>query len=61
MHMVHVSRACNFTRMYMRHSRWCAYLQGWTLLHYAVHKRNIEMARLLVDAGADVSAKDEKV
>lgn len=37
------------------------YLQEWTPLHYAVYRRSNDMARVLVDAGADVNAKDAKV
>ena len=32
---------------------------GWTTLHYAARGGHTELARLLLDRGADVNSKDE--
>ena len=32
---------------------------GWTPLHWAVQKENIQVVRLLLEHGADVNARDK--
>jgi ankyrin repeat protein len=34
-------------------------IQGWTLLHYVVHEKKIEVARLLLAHGADINARPD--
>ena len=38
---------------------WIRHQGGWTALHYAARGGHIEVARLLLDRGADVNSKNE--
>lgn len=68
-HCLHECTASGGLQAHVNGHAWCvgthvvihAYLQGWTPLHYAAHKRSNEMAGVLIDAGANVSAQNEKV